>query len=581
MKNIYSLCLLAITLFFSNAIYSQCAPPSATQEVHSSSASTVITSGQGMWNQNSMPYYETEDAGGPNAFYAGGLWISGFSVDNSLKMAVSTYGLNGSDFFSGPLAIESAEASEETCYLYDRIFVIQRQEVITHLAYFDAVDNGTDSEEFPFGYEIPNSILDYPAHGDVSQGQALNLAPFYDRDNDGFYDPSVGDCPLFSGMVETTDCQTCDALQGDVAYFWINNDKGNIHTESSSLPMGIEIQNMAYVFLDQEGLPLAKNVFYQKKIINRGTQAFHDVRLGIFADPDIGNSQDDYLGCNIEQNLGYAYNGDAFDEDVFGIIGYGEESNIPAAGIVLLQGPRANPTGLDEDEDGIIDNETLGMTGFLPILIPSSNFGFPITAMEFNNLLHNHWADGMPLIYGGNGLDGDSTLVTQYAYPDDFIMEGQSAWSEGNSENSPGDRKFVMTTGPVDLNPNESICIKYATVIGDPNDDQTAIEAIHSNTDAIIDMFGSCFAGLTANLQEVSEESQEIIFDSYSHSLTIATAIQENHQLSIVNSLGQLVVKNNFYQNYSSTLNALSAGVYIVKVENKRGAIKTKKICIN
>lgn len=59
--------------------------------------------------------------------------------------------------------------------------------------------------------------------------------------------------------------------------------------------------------------------------------------FGIRIDCDLGNYQDDYIGCNIERGLGYTYNGDENDETSYG---YG--TNPPAIGLDFLQGPLAD-----------------------------------------------------------------------------------------------------------------------------------------------------------------------------------------------------------------------------------------------
>ncbi|PIZ05521.1 MAG: hypothetical protein COY57_06840, partial [Flavobacteriales bacterium CG_4_10_14_0_8_um_filter_32_5] len=62
----------------------------------------------------------------------------------------------------------------------------------------DDVANGTTTQATNFpGYQIPDVILNWPAHGDPSLGQDWHLAPFYDRDGDDFYDPSQGDYPKY------------------------------------------------------------------------------------------------------------------------------------------------------------------------------------------------------------------------------------------------------------------------------------------------------------------------------------------------------------------------------------------------
>ena len=54
--------------------------------------------------------------------------------------------------------------------------------------------------------------------------------------------------------------------------------------------------------------------FYSYKIINRSTETLNETYFGQWVDPDLGNYQDDYVGCDVELGLGYCYNGDADDD---------------------------------------------------------------------------------------------------------------------------------------------------------------------------------------------------------------------------------------------------------------------------
>ena len=47
-------------------------------------------------------------------------------------------------------------------------------------------------------YIIPPSILEWPAHGDQTQGQDEFLAPFYDSNGNGLYEPYDGDYPDYN-----------------------------------------------------------------------------------------------------------------------------------------------------------------------------------------------------------------------------------------------------------------------------------------------------------------------------------------------------------------------------------------------
>ena len=52
----------------------------------------------------------------------------------------------------------------------------------------------------------------------------------------------------------------------------------------------------------------------------------------VWVDPDLGDNQDDYVGCDVARGLGYCYNG---DEDDGTAVGYG--TNPPAIGVDFLE----------------------------------------------------------------------------------------------------------------------------------------------------------------------------------------------------------------------------------------------------
>ena len=63
-----------------------------------------------------------------------------------------------------------------------------------------------------------------------------------------------------------------------------------------------------------------------------------------FADPDLGIYTDDFVGSDKELSLGYAYNGNTFDDQFKNTF----NSPVPAAGYDFLQGPK-----VDSNNDGI------------------------------------------------------------------------------------------------------------------------------------------------------------------------------------------------------------------------------------
>ena len=110
---------------------------------------------------------------------------------------------------------------------------------------------GTVDTDFPDGYAYPSYFDEYPAHGNPGLNQDYYLAPFLDFDGDGSYNPAAGDYPWFDFLQEI-DCgnrrrEDLVPLYGDQNYYWILNDKGNVHSESQGEPM-MEIRAQALRF---------------------------------------------------------------------------------------------------------------------------------------------------------------------------------------------------------------------------------------------------------------------------------------------------------------------------------------------
>lgn len=396
---------------------------------------------------------------GIHSLYSSGLWIGGLSPMNQLHFAGQQYETtNNGDFQPGPLSIGTASITPSVVAAYDKIWTVTRADVDLHQAFYDCVDDpGCDPTlNFP-GYVVPASFLDWPAHGDVTLGQAANLAPFVDRNNDGQYDPTDGDSPC---------------IPGDVAkYFIFNDQKG--HSFSTGTPLGVEVHAMVYGFATAN--PQINNtVFVHYRIINRSTTSYAGCRVGVFVDFDLGNPMDDYIGTDLERNMIYALNGDGNDET--GItLGYGQQT--PAFGMTILEGPYVESDGLDTTADplaqatgtgygdGIIDNERLGLGGSMYIgNSPSGPKGQPTSPSMMFSRIGGFWNDGTHLVYGGGGhyLDpgADSNVTASMVYPGASDPGGlgtggqaQPAWSEQGVGNMPSDRRAIAGMGEFVLEP--------------------------------------------------------------------------------------------------------------------------------
>ena len=292
--------------------------------------------------------------------FAGALWLGGLDEGNQLKLAAVTYRSRGVDYWPGPLSTDGlASVNKEICDKYDKQWIITREEVEMHRAWL-LCKNDPDcnvGDKFP-GYEgnIPDIILEWPAHG--AEGELpYTLAPFIDLDGDQRYDP-LEDYPAYD-LDRQFDCRRkeTDVLYGDQTIWWVYNDRGNIHTETSAGALGFEIRAQAFAFATND--EINNMTFNNYRIVNKSTFRLTNTFFSTWFDPDLGNYLDDIIGCDIPRGLGYCYNSDLNDE---GPLGYG--LNPPAVGFDFFQGPFADYfDGLDNDRDGCASTVSATTTG--------------------------------------------------------------------------------------------------------------------------------------------------------------------------------------------------------------------------
>jgi hypothetical protein len=420
-------------------VASGCAPSISKTDLDVNNVRTTIMAAGDMWWNLDDARYEIPKDGNKHSMFAGALWIGGVDAGGQLKVAAMTYRQGGSDFWTGPLNTTTATISADECNKWDKHFKLDRADVEEY-----AVRFGVDPT-----YVIPNSILEWPASGDLALGQDQFLAPFFDLNGNGLYEPYDGDYPDYNITGTNDDAK----LFGDQTLWWVFNDKGNIHSETEADALGLEIHAQAFGFTaDNE---VNDMTFYNYKIINRSTLPLNDTYFGQWVDPDLGYYLDDYVGCDVGLGLGFCYNGDAEDE---GAAGYG--FNPPAIGVDFFQGPLADPNdGIDNDRDGTIDelNEQIIMSKFVYYNNDFTVIGNPSEGTHFYNYLRGIWKDNVPMTYGGDGHgsgQGSTTDICNFMFPgtsDDSF--GGLEWTEQTAGNIPADRRFLQSAGPFTLQP--------------------------------------------------------------------------------------------------------------------------------
>ena len=338
-----------------------CAPAAGFEWLDINNVRARINTGGDMWwdlpGGVGSKYFIPKE-GSATSMFSGSLWIGGLDINNQLKLAALRYRQVGIDYWTGPLTIDGTAAIDEAvCAEYDKHFRMTRAMVDEFIAQFDPETGAYTPAE---GYFIPQEIMEWPAHGDINQGQSYYLAPFYDVGGDGDYDPEAGDYPYYDisnelchtkvptmeeeegTIIKGSSVLADQVIKGDETLWWVFNDKGNIHTETQGAAIGMEIRAQAFAFATND--VINNMTFYSYEIINRSTFELTNTYMSPWVDTDLGYAWDDFVGCDVSRGLGYCYNGAAVDGNGEPE-SYGEQP--PAIGVDFFQGPYMDPDGSD------------------------------------------------------------------------------------------------------------------------------------------------------------------------------------------------------------------------------------------
>jgi hypothetical protein len=554
------------------------------------------------YSENAGPHFIVPKGSGKSTIFNSAFWIGGMDEANNLCSAFDKYrqgptaGFAGKnpDFYAGPV-MDSASYSVDQDTTWSYIWNVSKSDIEYHKSHWQDA-----------GYVPVQDILTWPGNGNTALGQSSRLAPYYDRTNDGIYDPFDGDYPW---------------IRGDQALFFIFNDDRGPHKESLGNKMKVEIHGMGYAYNIPGDSAFSKTIFLNYKIYNRSASVYHDTYVGIFTDIDLGFPQDDYLMCDVERGSYIGYNGPPVDGSGQSYA-YGEHP--PAQAVTLLAGPLMPPAGADRpkvdntgnplcDEsvngtgfgDGIPDNERLGMSTFM---FPTyTNAGFPsYMAPSYHNEYYNYmkaiWRDSTQMIYGGVGHEG----YGGYGPACRFYLPGESDslnwgvgcqnpngpvnWTEVTAGINPHDIAGIGSSGPVTFNPGEFLEIDVAYTWArdyDPSDTTRSIRKLRNMIDIIRNGFitntlpgGGSFLGMNENIS-TPDFKLELFPNPASTRLTAAfgEVLKRNTEIQVISSAGK-IIRSYFVaggtQQVTLDLSGYPSGLYLLTVRTEGNTITRK-----
>ncbi|MBC8375173.1 MAG: T9SS type A sorting domain-containing protein [FCB group bacterium] len=363
---------------------------------------------------------------GLTSVFASGIWVMGM-VDGDLRSAAAEF---SSEWGPGtiPYDTETQQPISDVPLNTpdEQVYIIER-------------NNSSDIESPQYNREYATwpasdgALAHDGEHFEDLNGNGLweNNETFEDFDLDGSYDAPDGvfvtgeDPPVFEG--------------DQMAWYATNDWNASAHANLfGTQRLGLE----AHVLITSkdENSPIGNVQFHTITLINKGGQTISDAYYTYWCDADVGDANDDYVGCDPPSNLGYFYNGDQIDQD------YG--SRPPAVGYAILQGPMVTSLGDTTFYGGETypDKTLLNMTAFNSFTNSDSQFGDPENAEEAYNLMQGLTAQGDPW---HEYLD-ENQPITTFLYPGD--PETGTGWTEQGGS-APGDRRALMSMGPFTMAP--------------------------------------------------------------------------------------------------------------------------------
>ena len=453
--------------------------------------------------------YLVPQASQNSPIFASGIWIGG-KVNGEIRVAGARY--TRYELWPGPLNADGTLPNPNDCTPFDRIYRVSKTDIqdfeggaaaARDLADWPAelgapviaaLNNGIDDDDDGLIDEGTDGISNDDDNGDgtICSGNALDPCPdgvdpdFIDeRDEQERVVASVRGVDLNTLNMSSADARDAarailydlaagdrPEIIGDQALWWVMNDVGNIHQETGSDPLGVEVRVHAWSFSRADAL--GETTFYKYTVENKSGVDIEEAYLSVFSDPDLGDAADDWIGSDTTLSLGFVYNGTLTGEE-------GGTDNVygvpPAEGYDFFQGPI-----VALDEDGIRD-DTLGLTRFTYFCngCPEPATTDPRTKEEYYNHMLGLWKDGVPFTASGFGYQTEGE-ETKFVFPGDPVAN--ECWSMRNDclgeIVAPADQRLIVHTGPFTMEPDVPQDIVFGIIHGQGSTDIQSVAALRA-----------------------------------------------------------------------------------------------------
>lgn len=321
-------------------------------------------------------------------------------------------------------------------------------------------------------------------------------ADFYDGDGDGVYNPVDK-----NGNGEWDPDEDRPDLIGDETGWTVYNDAipKSQRRWNTVDPLGIEVKQSIFGFASAGAIGNIIFIRYRFTYVGlspNDPEVLNDVYFGVWADPDLGDHNDDLVGVDVPRNAGYVYNSAAGPDLQWG-------SNPPVFMIDFFSGPIdyiPGETFQDVDGDGIYTDgidvpldtaysvqgqvkgkvaypgaKNLGISSFVHYQQSDPFLGDPNNAIEARNYMLGTSRTG-EFLDPCNWTLGEVMGSVDCATVDNrFWYSGDPVTKQGWINTNPTDQRQMQNTGPFELVRGEEKEILVAYVVGQGSDALSSI----------------------------------------------------------------------------------------------------------
>jgi len=453
---------------------------------------------------------------GYGLFSGSALIVGGFDEYDNLRTSSVEGDLKISNsFWPGPIVEQGVGPDPDQCRDWDRFFEVRNEDIEIHrnniakyiemgleyphdeisdrIKYWPGAGNPFFSEKYDF--DLPNHVY--------------GLAPFYDYEGNGIYNPAEGDFPVLEAGACSAEFQS---RVPDQMYFWIFNDAGFNPPNPSNLFLEFRVMGFAF----ESDKELAEMTFYNYEIYNRGHHHIDSLYFAKIKSPKLGCPYSHLIGSNPGLDMMFVYeersNSPESPDDCYCISASGPIPNycehIPAVGMSYLSGLSG------------ANGEDKGMSVFTYYRMPLSDeepgTSPPNSPREIYNVISGSWRDGLPITHGGSGYSTAGGTEVSHVFSDP--PDDPDGWSHCNEDlESFWNLTTVMSTGPVSLRPGGSNKVTMAvTWVPDLDYPCPDLSRLFSSNKRARTLFNACFEtemrGPDAPNLVVSEADKRIDF---------------------------------------------------------------------